>query len=223
MNKEKKIILVNLLVICLYFIWPYFLNSFTSLFNLTEIVTLYTSFSLNFIFLIFIIHIYRKKLNEYINEIKNNFKSNLLFGIKVFLVGFIIYGLLNALLVTLDIPILNNQSSMKDIMDKIPIVFILNTLFYYPIVEELIFKMSFKNILKSKWIFVIITGFLNAFFQIVFSINGYSDLLYLLPYTIFFGALSYIYFKTDNIIYPIVIRICYNLIPCIIYIVNLFN
>ena len=100
-------------------------------------------------------------------------------------------------------------------------MFVLSTLFYYPVIEELVFKMSFKEIIKNKWMFIIVTGIFNAFFQIVFSITNSTDLLYILPYSVFYGSLSYIYFKTDNIIYPIIFRICYNLIPCVIYVIDL--
>ena len=102
-------------------------------------------------------------------------------------------------------------------------MFVLNTLFYYPIIEELIFKLSLKEVLKDMWSFVIITGLLNAFFQIVFSMTVWTDLLYLLPYAIFFGSLSYIYYKNDNVLLPIFLRICYNVIPCIIYIIDLLR
>ena len=83
--------------------------------------------------------------------------------------------------------------------------------------------MSLKEVLKDKWCFVIITGLLNAFFQIVFSMTVWTDLLYLLPYTIFFGSLSYIYYKNDDVLLPFFLRICYNVIPCIIYIIDLMR
>ena len=101
-------------------------------------------------------------------------------------------------------------------------MFVLNALFYYPIIEEIVFKMSLKKIVTNKWEFIIITGFLNAFFQIVFSMNNMTDLIYIISYTIIISTFSYIYYKTDNIMYPIIFRICYNLIPCITYLLETF-
>lgn len=223
MNNKKKKILINILVICLYFIWPYFLNSITNLFNLSEIPYLYVSFGVNFIFLFIIIYVYKDILRKYYSNLKRNFKSIFIGSLKVFLFGLVSYILLNSLLDILNIPVLSNQNSMIVMFEKIPVMFVLNTLFYYPIIEELIFKMSLKEVLKDKWCFVIITGLLNAFFQIVFSMTVWTDLLYLLPYTIFFGSLSYIYYKNDDVLLPFFLRICYNVIPCIIYIIDLMR
>jgi len=223
MNNRKKKILINLLVICLYFIWPYFLSSITNLFNLSDNMNLFISCSVNFIFLFVIIYIYKDILSKYYNNLKKNFKSNIINSIMIFAIGLFLYILFNTLFSVLNVPVLSSQNSRIEIFKKVPIMFVLNTLFYYPVIEEIVFKMSFKEILKNKWYFIIVTGLLNAFFQIVFSMANITDLLYLLPYTIFFGSLSYIYYKTDNIMYPIIIRICYNLIPCIIYIVDLFH
>lgn len=223
MNNRKKKILINILVICLYFIWPYFLSSITNLFNLSDNINLFISCCVNFIFLFIIIYIYRDILNKYYNNLKKNFKSNIINSIMIFAIGLFLYILFNTLFSVLDVPVLSSQNSRIEIFKKVPIMFVLNTLFYYPVIEEIVFKMSFKEILKNKWYFIIITGLLNAFFQIVFSMANITDLLYLLPYTIFFCSLSYIYYKTDNIMYPIIIRMCYNLIPCIIYIVDLFH
>lgn len=223
MNNNKKKTLVNILVICLYFIWPYFLSTFINLFDLSEIPYLYLSFGFNFLFLSVIIYIYRDILKKHINEFKKNLKRNLLESLKIFIIGLMIFFACNTLLYNLNIPYNNNTSSMISIFKKIPLMFILNTLFYYPIIEEIVFKMSFKNIIKNKWYFIIITGLLNATFQIVFSITNFTDLIYILPYSVFFGALSYIYYKTDNIVYPILFRICYNLIPCITYIIETFH
>lgn len=220
MNKTKKQILVNLLVICLYFIWPYFLNSITNLFDISETISLYISFSVNFIFLFIIIYIYRKILFDCYSNIEN---KKIFPSLKIFMLGLIVYASMNVIFNLINIPALSNKDAMIEMFKKIPVMFILNTIFYYPIIEELVFKMSLKKIIKSKWNFVIITGLLNAFFQIVFSMTNATDLLYLLPYTIFFGSLSYIYYKTDNIMYPIILRMCYNLIPCIIYIIDLIQ
>jgi len=220
---NKKNILINILVICLYFMWPYFLNSVTNLLDLSKILNLYISLFVNFIFLFIIIYIYKNTLNKYYKNFGKNYKKHIFSSLKIFVGGLFIFFVLNAMLYNFGVPYSNNTSSMIEIFKKIPVLFVLNTLFYYPIIEELVFKMSFKEIFKNKWSFVIFTGVFNALFQIVFSLTNITDLLYILPYSIFFCSLSYIYYKTDNIIYPILLRMCYNLIPCIIYIIDLFH
>lgn len=223
MNKTKKQILINLLVICLYFIWPYFLNSVIGLLKVSAFSNLFITLIINFIFLFIIIYIYRKILSDYYNKLNKNFKMTLFNCLKIFFIGLFMYVLFNSLYEFLNVPVLGSQNFREDMFKKIPVMFVLNTLFYYPIIEEIVFKMSLKEVIKSKWSFVIITGLLNAFFQIVFSMSNGTDLLYLIPYTIFFGSLSYVYYKTDNIMYPIILRMCYNLIPCVIYLIDLIQ
>jgi len=222
MNDNKRTKLINILVICLYFIWPYFLSAITNFLNLSKTVNLYLSFSVNFIFLFIVIYIYINILNKYYIEFTKKYKKNFLNCLKIFFIGLVLYVFSNTILNIVNIPVFNNQSSMIEMFKKVPILFILNTLFYYPIIEELVFKMSLKNIIKNKWLFIITTGLLNAFFQIVFSITNVTDLLYLLPLTFLISSFSYIYYKTDNIVYPILIRMSYNLIPCVIYLIDLF-
>ena len=223
MVNNKKNNLINILVICLYFIWPYFLEAITSLMNLSNIQSLYLSFGVNFIFLFLIIYIYNKRLNNYIKNITKKTKENIINSLKIFCIGLIIFVMINSILYNLGILAPDNTISMVNIFKKIPILFILNTLFYYPVIEEIVFKLTFKDIIKNKWNFIILTGLLNASFQIIFSINNLTDLLYILPYTIFFSSLSYIYHKTNNIFYPIILRISYNLIPCIGYIISVIT
>lgn len=224
MNKKKQQIIINIFVICLYFLWPYTLSGIINLFNLSEMSMLYISFSINFIFLFVVIYIYKNRLKKYIKNLDNKFTKKLLCSLKIFFVCLVLFGFLNFLLRDiLKLPEPNTINSMTVLFKKIPIFFVLNTLFYYPIIEELIFKMSFKDIFKNKWFFVIITGIFNALFQIVFSMNFVTDIVFILPYAVFISGFSYIYYKTDNIIYPIFLRMCYNLIPCIIYMVDLLQ
>lgn len=222
-KKNKKNIIVNILIICLYFLWPYFFENIATLINLSEKFNLFISLIFNFILLFFVVYVYREKLGKYCNNIKNKFKSNFFASLKIFFVGLVGYILFNTFFEMLNISALSNSNVVIEIFEKAPVIFALIMLFYYPIIEELIFKMSFKDIFKNKWSFVIITGIFNALFQVVFSFEGLTDLLYLLPCSIFYCSLSYVYYKTDNIIYPIFLRMCYNLIPCIIYMVDLFH
>ena len=98
MNNKKKRLLINILVICLYFIWPYFLGNITDLLKLPEVPYLYVSFSANFIFLFVIIYIYRDVLKNYIKKFKHNLKENLLNSLKIFVIGLGDFFVCNSLL-----------------------------------------------------------------------------------------------------------------------------
>ena len=134
MNNKKKRLLINILVICLYFIWPYFLGNITDLLKLPEVPYLYVSFSANFIFLFVIIYIYRDVLKNYIKKFKHNLKENLLNSLKIFVIGLGAFFVCNALLYNIGVPENNNTVSIVNIFKQIPFMFVLNALFYYPII-----------------------------------------------------------------------------------------
>ena len=102
------------------------------------------------------------------------------------------------------------------IFEKNAILMFIMSTFYYPIVEEIVFKKSFKDILKNKWLFIIVTGLINAVCNIILSINDPRDFIYLIPNAVFSMCFSYIYYETDNLIVPIIYRILYNLIPSLV-------
>ena len=96
------------------------------------------------------------------------------------------------------------------------ILLFINTFIFYSVVEELVFKFPFKKILSNKWLFIIITGFLNAFYTVYFTSTSKLSLVFIIPYTILLSCFSYVYYKKDNIIFPIMTRIIYNLITILV-------
>ena len=96
------------------------------------------------------------------------------------------------------------------------ILLFINTFIFYSVVEELVFKFPFKKILSNKWLFIIITGFLNAFYTVYFTSTSKLSLVFIIPYTILLSCFSYVYYKKDNIIFPIMTRIIYNLFTILV-------
>ena len=74
------------------------------------------------------------------------------------------------------------------------------------------FKSIFKDVIKNKWTFIVITGLLNAFFQVIFTSTNYISYLFIIPNSILCMTFSYMYYKTKNVITPIIFRMAYNLL-----------
>ena len=117
----------------------------------------------------------------------------------------------------------SNESvdSLLHIYDKSPFLLLISTLFYFPIVEELVFKKTFRNFINNKWLFIIVTAVMNGFFEVVFSYNDIMGIINALPLIVFYGMLSYIYYETGNIAVSISYRMIFNLIPCIGALLNI--
>lgn len=216
-NNEALPLYLSILVVILYFMWPYFINAIVSGLNLSETNSLYITFFSNFMLLGVVLFLYFKRAQNPFRKLKNNFKKNMLksgliFGIG--LIGFCIFNMISYKIAG------SLSDSSYNSFQKMPTLFLISTLFYYPIIEELVFKKTFKGIINNKYLFILITGFLNATFQVIFNYETTLGLVYILPYTIFYSSLSYVYYETDNIIYPISYRILYNLIPNIAAIVS---
>lgn len=219
--KEKERIIsvgVSLLIFILYFSWDYLVEGILSLFQLTDNFLIYAKFVGKFVFLFLLLFIYRSTFKENLVDLKKNFKSRFLKGLKIFLIGFLCYILCNFLISSLNLfeYVPNDFETMYNIFEKNAILMFIISTFYYPIVEEIVFKKSFKDILKNKWLFIIVTGLINAVCNIILSINDPRDFIYLIPNAVFSMCFSYIYYETDNLIVPIIYRILYNLIPSLV-------
>ena len=220
MEKKEKLMLVgvSLLIFIVYFSRDYFVEGLFSLFHLTGNYFIYAKFISKFIFLFILLFVYRSTFKRDIKDLKNNFKSRFLKGLKIFIIGFLCYVFCNFIISSLNLfeYVPNDFETMYDGFEKNAVLMFFMSTFYYPIVEEIVFKKSFKDLLKNKWLFVIATGLINAVCNIILSVNDPRDFIYLIPNSIFSMCFSYIYYETNNLIVPIVYRILYNLIPSIV-------
>lgn len=220
MKRKEKVgipsLYISICAVLLYFIWPYFISAILSTLNISGDLSLYVRLFANFLLMFMIIAIYFNGIKDDFNKLKKNFKKLYLKGAKIFIVGIILYTIVTALIVIF-IPSLTNDNanSLLNIFDKTPFLLLISTVFYYPIVEELVFKKTFKDFLKKKWPFIIITATINGSFEIMLSYTTAVNLINIIPAVIFYGILSYVYYDTDNVLVSISYRMIYNLIPCI--------
>ena len=97
--------------------------------------------------------------------------------------------------------------------DKYIIGFIFNTLIIFPVLETLMFFYPYHNIKNRKLAFIVYTIVFAILHMITASSLG--DLLYIIPYTLLSFAITYGYYKSNNICYPIIVHILNNVIALI--------
>lgn len=93
-----------------------------------------------------------------------------------------------------------------DNMLKLITVFI-TTCFFAPVLEEIIFRFGLFNYIKSKTNFIlslIITSLIFSYIHL-YNVDGFIVLLFI---SIIW---TYIYNKTDNLIYPIILHFLHNI------------
>lgn len=172
--------------------------------------------------LLFIIfYIYKKDI---INNFKD-FKINYLKYTK----KYYIYWLIMLFLMILSNKIITiftttNISENEQIIIKqlniIPIYILITTILISPILEELVFRISFKKMFpNTNILFILSSGIMFGFIHVIGNINNLIDLLFIIPYSIPGFIFAYLYTKSNNIFVPISIHIFHNLIMMLIQII----
>ena len=220
----KKSILKGLLAIFLYFILEFFTTLPLYLMNIKFndlslnsrvcYLLIYNLISVLIIFLIF-----RKEIINDFKVFKNNFKE---FFKKYFKFWFILLSLMiisNVLIQTIyPGSSAGNEATFRENFVIAPIYSFISAVLIAPLMEELVFRMSFKKIFKNKYLFIIISGLIFGGLHVIGNINNPYDYLYLLPYCLPGFVLAYVYYESDNIFTSLGIHFIHNLFLIIIQI-----
>lgn len=205
-NKENKNNLRSIMIIILYFIFPYVMKFLSGVKWL--VVLLYMLFAL------LILYLYRntfKKDFKDIIENKKKYLSSILINVALI---FVIMLITNALIGMLfDIKQTSeNDYSLLAMFKKSPFVLILLTSIYYPVVEGVIFRKSVRDIIDNKWMFIIFSPVFYFFFNIAYTSLSFTSIITSLCYLFSMMLLSSYYYKTNNFTASVIVMMIYNLI-----------
>ena len=170
------------------------------------------------LYLIFVIFVYKKELKD---DIKDFNIRKLIKYIPVYLIGIALMYISNYVITNIThLNISSNESLVRKNIKLYPLYMSFLTLIYAPIVEEITFRKTFKNIIKDNLLFVILSGFVFGLIHLNATNISYNDLLMIIPYIIMGIDLSYIYYKSNNIFTTITIHMIHNLVLLIIYFIG---
>ena len=100
-----------------------------------------------------------------------------------------------------------NQEALIKMLEASPLMMVISSSLFAPIVEEGIFRLGFRKVIDNKKVFIIISGLIFGFMHIFPTDLSISiALTYSISYVSIGIALAYIYVDTDNIWYPILIH-----------------
>lgn len=164
----------------------------------------------NTVLLIILFITYRKSLIEDFKKIKGNLYSILDSGIKYWLIGLAVMAISNILIgLFITQAQAGNEESVQEIIHSSALSIIAIGILA-PIIEELVFRKSFREVFKNKTLFVLASGLIFGGLHVVLSLNSYWDLFYIIPYSSLGIAFGYMYQKTDNIYTSIIMHIFHN-------------
>ena len=215
-------LLTTIMVILLYFLWPYFISILFGLFKIDNSLSMILGIFTNMILLLLIILIYFDDLKRDFGTFKKKFCYYFKRNFPIYVIS-IILMVVWGLVINIFLPnaVASNEIELIDNFKTLKYLYLINVLFYFPVIEELVFKKSFKELIKSKWLFIIITGLLNAFFNITFTAVDTLSYIWIIPNMMMLCGFSYIYYNSDNIVLAIFFRILYNIIPTLIFLIGI--
>lgn len=206
-KKDKiKSILAILIFLIIMFVLPEF-DFFEKIPKSLIYIVIFTSIvGLNFNYLINNFKVFIKNLKLYLPFIiKKYFKM---------------LGLL--LLVGVPIVLLNNgntsgnQSSINELFKKLPLITFILTTFYAPIVEELVFRLNFSNLIKNDKLFILVSGFVFGLMHVIGNFSNFQEFLYVFQYSVIGICLAKAYNKTNNIFVSIAMHFMQNFLASVL-------
>ena len=233
MEKQKNLALRNALigtgVIFLYLIASSLPYEFLKIFNINyknlnilskSIYLIIYEISLTAL----IIYIYRKDIIPNLKKfIKNNvkyFKKYIKYWF-LMLILMICSNLIVTFFTTNDIA--TNQETIIDTLKVAPIYTFIITVFVAPILEELVFRLSFRKIFAhTNFLFIFFSGLFFGGMHVLGSLNNLIDLLFIIPYSIPGFMFAYLYSKSKNIFVPISLHFMHNTIMMILQLLLIF-
>lgn len=233
MIKEKKYELRNMLigfgVIFLYLIasaLPYdFLSFFGINYNNLNLITKQIYLILYEAGLtLIIVYIFRK---DFIPNFKDFIKNTIKYFKKYIKYWFLMLGLMilsNSIITMFTTTMTSqNQQSVVETLVQAPIYTIIITVFLAPILEELVFRLSFRKIFAhTNFLFIFFSGLFFGGMHVLGSLENLIDLLFIIPYSIPGFMFAYLYSKTKNICVPILLHFVHNAIMMILQIFLIF-
>ena len=216
---ETNKLLTSVLVIIFYFAWPIIIQVFRDIFRIDASHSFLFDIICNVLLAAMLITIYHKDLKEYLK----NFNKNKFKYIKTILLYFLITLVAIALTNSFVIDILKidhiaeNDSALFESFKAYPLLVAFMTVIYYPVVEEIVFEKTLKDVIKSKWLFIILSGVFFWYYNIAY-IEGITYLTIVSSLCYFVGGFlrALAFHKTNNLYVPVAIKALYNLFVTII-------
>lgn len=224
---ESVKLIKTLLVFISYLLYSNVISVVLSTFKITNATML--SFLADLIFLICIVFAYRDNLKKDFENLKKDYKiSSIIKTIIIWVVIIFVFNILMGAITEMIYPNMatdDNTNAMSTLFKTSMSYSLFKTMIFAVVAEELLYRESISDVVKNKYIFIVISSIVYTIMNFIF-VGFESDIIvmdilsYFLPALLFSTA----YVKNNNnIIILMLIKFTYNLIPTIIYLLQLYN
>lgn len=181
----------------------------------------FVNFIVNLLFLILMISAYFKTLKKDFKLFFKDFFNNMETSIKYWLIGFTVMIISNLIIVIIsEGAIAGNEEQVRKLIDISPLYMLFSVSIYAPLTEELLFRKGFRDIIKNKWLYIIVSGCVFGGLHVIGNIASPIDVLYLIPYCSLGIAFAYTYYKTNNIFSTICMHSIHNTMAIVLYLIG---
>lgn len=205
-NTRNNISIKSILIIISYFLLPYIVTFITKSSLVSTLIYL--------VYAVLLIFLYKDTFLSDFKDIGKNWKKYIKTIIVNVLLIFVSMIVINAILgILFDIKETSeNDYSLLNSFKENPLVVVLLTCLYYPIVEGIIFRKSVRDIVDKKWIFIVFSSLFYFFFNIVYTSMSFNNILSSLCYLSTMMIVSNSYCKTNNFTLSVLIMSVFNLV-----------
>lgn len=133
--------------------------------------------------------IFKSYFKEYMSLILKTWLKSLLF--------MLVIGIIISLITNTNQS--NNQQALQNMFTKYPIYVALLSMFYAPFAEELMFRGVIKKFIKSKYVFILVSGILFGLLHVIDDSKTLAEFSYVIVYSTLGMFLASLYYKTNNL------------------------
>ena len=212
-NKEvnMKKILKPVLALIIFFFFDYIFVYLTrSIFHLNDKKLI---FLLTYLFKMLLLIIIFKDAFKDFKDFLKNLKFNLGTSFKYFFIALGFAAICNIFLTKMGLSP-SNQDNIVMMFSKDKTIMFLTAVIMAPIIEEIVFRESFRDLFEDDTKYILFTGILFGAFHLLSATNAF-EYLFIIPYSALGIALSMARAKTGTIYSSITVHIFNNLISSI--------
>ncbi len=174
------------------------------------------------ILLILYICIYKKDLLHDLKDFKKRPNKIMDIGFKYWIIGLFFMVISNLIIIKL-FPgsSSNNENAVQMYIKNFPIIALISTSILGPFIEEIVFRKTWKDMIKNPLLFILISGIAFGMMHVVGQANTIAEFIYFIPYSALGISFAYMYYKSDNFFTSCLMHFIHNLVLTLISILSL--
>ena len=160
---------------------------------------------------ILMISVFAKQLKHDFKIFKEYFKEYFSLILKTWLKSLVVLMIIGIIIQLFTNTIQsNNQETLQKMFNVYPLFVAFLAMIYAPFTEELLFRGVFRKFIKSKYLFIIISGVAFGLLHVIDDSKTLAEFSYIIVYSSLGMFLASLYYKTNNLFSNILFHFMQN-------------